>query len=129
MMQPARKIKSKFLLAAATLLTLSACGQPEPITYETLVWGNNYYVDHPVASQNAMAGGWLFRGAREFGSEIQIGFLVQGPMNPNPATRQAMLETIRPAKSEAIWLALPSRNKLVINVWSEDKKFKDSITC
>ena len=40
MMQPLEKIKTEFLIAAATLLSLSACGQPEPITYESLVWVN-----------------------------------------------------------------------------------------
>lgn len=128
-MQLLEKMKRNSVLAAATLLSLSACGQPEPITYETLVWVNQYYVDHPVANMSAMAGGWLFRGARESGAEIKIGFLVPGPMNPDPAKRQAVLDTICPAKSEAIWQTLPSKHKLIINVWTEDKKFKDSITC
>jgi hypothetical protein len=122
-------MKKELLGAAALALSLSACGQPEPITYESLVWVNNYYVEHPVASLNDSAGGWLFRGAREFGSEIRIGFLVPGSMNPDPAKRQAVLETICPAKIEPIWQTLPSSNKIVINVWTEDKKFKDSITC
>jgi len=129
MMQLLAKTKTEFLIATATLLSLSACGQPEPITYETLVWVNNYYVEHPVASQSAMAGGWLFRGAREFGTEIRVGFLVPGPMNPDPEKRQAVLEILCPAKSEAIWQTLPRDNKLVINVWTEDRKFKDSRIC
>jgi len=115
--------------AAACVLFLSACGQPKPITYESLVWVNTYYVEHPVASLSATAGGWLFRGAREYGGEIRVGFLVPGPLNPDPAKRQAVLNSLCPAKSEAIWAALPSDNKLVINVWTEDEKFKDSITC
>ena len=128
-MQSLIKFKREFLIAAATLLSLSACGQPEPITYESLVWVNQYYVDHPVASLSATAGGWLFRGAREFGTEIRVGFLVPTPMNSDPAKRQAVLDTICPARSEPIWQTLPSSNKLVINVWTEDKKFKDSTTC
>ena len=128
-MQPLEKIKTEFLIAAATLLSLSACGQPEPITYESLVWVNQYYVDHPVASLNATAGGWLFRGAREFDTEIRIGFLVPNPMNPDPDTRQAVLETICPARSQPIWQILPSNDKIVINVWTEDRKFKASKTC
>ena len=128
-MQLLARIKGNYLFATTVLLTLSACGQPEPITYESLVWVNNYYVEHPVASLSATAGGWLFRGAREFGPEIRIGFLIPGPMNPDPAKRQAVLESICPAKSEPIWQTLTSDNKLVINVWTEDKKFKDSKTC
>lgn len=129
MMQLLVKMRTDFLLAAATLLSLSACGQPEPITYESLVWVNAYYVDHPVASLSATAGGWLFRGARESGNEIRVGFLVPGPMNSDPAKRQAVLTSICPARSESIWQALPSSNKLVINVWTEDNKFKDSVIC
>ena len=123
------RVKYKLLGAAACVLSLGACGQPEPITYESLVWVNNYYIEHPVQSLSATAGGWLFRGAREFGPEIQVGFLVPGPMNPDPEKRQAVLETICPARSEPIWQTLPSHNKIVINVWTEDKKFKDSISC
>lgn len=123
------RVKYKLLGAAACLLSLSACGQPEPIAYESLVWVNNYYVEHPVASLSATAGGWLFRGAREFGPEIRVGFLVPGPMNSDPEKRQAVLETICPARSEPIWQTLPSSNKIVINVWTEDRRFKDSVSC
>jgi len=122
-------MKTKLLCTLASALLLSACGQPEPISYESLVWVNNYYVEHPVSSMNASAGGWLFRGAREFGSEIRVGFLVQRSMNPDPAKRQAVLNSLCPAKSEAIWQALPRSNKLVINVWTADNKFKDSTIC
>ncbi|MGB5292934.1 MAG: hypothetical protein WBN41_15950 [Lysobacterales bacterium] len=122
-------MKTKLLCTIASTLILSACGQPEPISYESLVWVNNYYVEHPVQSMTAAAGGWLFRGAREFGSEIRVGFLVPRSMNPDPAKRQAVLSTLCPAKSEAIWQALPRSNKLVINVWTADNKFKDSKIC
>jgi len=122
-------MKTKLLSTIAATLVLSACGQPEPISYESLVWVNNYYVEHPVQSMTAAAGGWLFRGAREFGSEIRVGFLVPRSMNPDPAKRQAVLSTLCPAKSEAIWQALPRTNKLVINVWTADNKFKDSTIC
>jgi len=121
--------KKEFLFAVASVLTLSACGQPEPISYESLVWVNNYYIEHPPASLTATAGGWLFRGAKEYGSEIRIGFLVPAPMSPDPALREAVLTSLCPARSAAIWQALPHDNKLVINVWTEDKKFKDSVTC
>lgn len=122
-------MKKGFLCRLLPLLALSACGQPEPISYETLVWVNQYYVDHPVQSLSATAGGWLFRGAKEFGTEIRVGFLVPKAMNPDPAKRQAVLNSICPARSEAIWRTLTSDNKLVINVWTEDRKFKDSKIC
>ena len=122
-------MKREFLSGIAAIALLSGCSQPEPITYESLVWVNNYYIEHPVGSLNATAGGWLFRGAREFGSDIKIGFLVPLPLNSDPAKRQAVLNSICPARSEAIWQALPSDNKLVINVWTEDRKFKDSVVC
>lgn len=128
-MQGSVTMKTKLLCSIASTLLLSACGQPEPITYESLVWVNNYYVEHPVASMSASAGGWLFRGAREFGSEIRVGFLVPGSMNPDPDKRQAVLNSLCPARSEAIWQALSRDNKLVINVWTEDNKFKDSTVC
>ena len=128
-MQGCITMKTKFLSIIATSLILSACGQPKPISYESLVWVNNYYVEHPVQSMTAAAGGWLFRGAREYGSEIRVGFLVPRSLNPDPAKRQAVLTSLCPAKSEAIWQALPSRNKLVIKVWTEDNKFKDSTVC
>ena len=128
-MQLLFKIKKEFLTAVATALLLCACSQPEPVSYESLVWVNNYYVQNPVSSMSASAGGWLFRGAREFGTEIRVGFLVPRSINPDPATRQAVLTSLCPAKSETIWQALPSRNKVVINVWTADNKFKDSVTC
>ena len=128
-MQLLEKMKKEFLSAIAAALLLSACGQPEPVSYENLVWVNNYYVEHPVQNMTATAGGWLFRGAREFGTDIRVGFLVPGSMNPDPAKRQAVLTSLCPAKSEIIWQALPSSNNLVINVWTADNKFKDSVTC
>ena len=122
-------MKKEFLCTLVPFLALSACGQPEPITYESLAWVNNYYVEHPVASLSATAGGWLFRGAREFETEIRVGFLIPGPMNPDPAKRQAVLKSICPAPSEPIWQTLPSNNKIMITVWTQDKKFKDSKSC
>lgn len=122
-------MKTRLLSTLSFALVLSACGQPEPISYESLVWVNNYYVEHPVASMNASAGGWLFRGAREFDTEIRVGFLLSGSMSPNPAIRQAVLNSLCPAKSEPIWRALPKDNQLVIKVWTEDRKFKDSTVC
>jgi hypothetical protein len=122
-------MKKEFLCTLLPLLALSGCGQPEPITYESLVWVNHYYIEHPVQSLSATAGGWLFRGAREYGKEIRVGFLVPGPMNKDPAKRQTVLESICPARSEVIWKTLPSNNKIVINVWTEDNKFKDTKIC
>jgi hypothetical protein len=123
------RMNRKFILTAISVLSLSACGQPEPISYESLVWVNNYYIEHPVARLSATAGGWLFRGAREFESEIRVSFLVLGSMDPDPAHRQAVMRSICPAKSEAIWQTLPSDNKIVINVWTKDRKFQDSRVC
>jgi len=122
-------MRTKLISTLSLALVLSACGQPEPISYESLAWVNNYYVEHPVASMSASAGGWLFRGAREFDSEIRVGFLVPGSMNPDPAKRQAVLNSLCPARSESIWQALPKNNKLVIKVWTEDNKFRDSTVC
>jgi len=122
-------MKTKLILGIASTLFLSACGQPEPITYESLAWVNNYYIEHPAASKSAIAGGWLFRGAKENGTEIRVDFLITGPMNPDPAKRQATLKKICPSKSEPIWQVLPKDNKLVINVRTEDHKFKDERIC
>ena len=129
MLQPPVKMRINFLFAVASVLSLCACGQPEPISYESLVLVNNYYIRHPVASLSATAGGWLFRGARDYGREIRIGFLVPEPMSTDRAIRKALLTSLCPARSAAIWQALPHDNKLVINVWTEDNKFKDSVTC
>ena len=122
-------MKKVFLSTLLPLLALSACGHPEPISYESLVWVNNYYIEHPVASLSANAGGWLFRGAREFETDIRVDFLAQGSMDQDPAHRQALLRSICPAKSEVIWQTLPSNNKIVINVWIKDRKIKDSRVC
>ncbi|HEY5775054.1 MAG TPA: hypothetical protein VIS57_03110 [Xanthomonadales bacterium] len=128
-MHIADRVKKEFLTGIASALLLSACGQPEPISYESIVWVNNYYVEHPVSSLNASAGGWLFRGAKEVGTEIRVGFLVPGPMNPDVAKRKAVLNSVCPARSEVIWQVLSDDNKLVIDVWSDDRKFKDSTVC
>ena len=122
-------MKKILLSTLVPLLALSACGQPEPISYESLVWVNNYYIEHPVASLSATAGGWLFRGAREFETDIRVDFFIQGSMDPDPANRQAVLRSICPAKSEVIWQTLPSNNNIVINVWTKDRKLKDSRVC
>lgn len=119
----------KLLYGAASAFLLTSCGQPEPVPGESVAWIDNYYIQHPVSSLSASAGGWLFRGARDQAGELRIGFLVPGPLNPDPDKRKAIMGTLCPAKSEAIWQFLPSRNKLVINVWTQDNKFKDSATC
>jgi hypothetical protein len=122
-------MKTKLLCGIATTLFLSACSQPEPISYESLSWVNNYYVRHPVQTLTPTAGGWLFRGAREFGNEIRVTFLVPNSLNPDKAKRHAVLNMACPAKSETIWQALPSGNKIVIRVFTEDAKFKDQVIC
>lgn len=122
-------MKREILSGIAAMALLSGCGQPEPISYESLVWVNNYYIEHPVGNMHATAGGWLFRGAREVGSDIKVNFLVPGSINKNPAIRKAVLTSICPAKSETIWHVLPSDNKLVIDIRTKDNKFKDSVVC
>jgi hypothetical protein len=122
-------MKTKILLGIASTLFLSACSQPKPISYESLSWVNNYYVKHPVQTLTPTAGGWLFRGARESGNEIRVGFLVPKSPNADKAKRHAVLDMVCPAKSEPIWQALPSRNKIVISVFTEDAKFKDQVIC
>ena len=122
-------MKSKLLCGIASTPFLSACSQPEPISYESLSWVNHYYVQHPVQTLAPTAGGWLFRGAREFGNEIRVGFLVPNSLNSDKAKRHAVLDMACPAKSEPIWQVLPSRNKIVISVFTEDAKFKDQVIC
>ena len=122
-------MKREILSGIATVALLSGCGQPEPVSYESLVWVNNYYIEHPVGSLNAIAGGWLFRGAREVGNDINVNFLVPGSINQNPAIRRAVLNSICPAKSEVIWQVLRSSNDLVIKVRTKDNKFKESVVC
>lgn len=124
-----KKTKIELLSAGIAALTMVACGQPEPISHESLVWVNNYYVQHPVASLNGTAGGWLFRGAKEAGEVIRVGFLVPAPMVGDSEKRKAILNSICPSRSESIWQALHSNHQLVIDVWTEDRKFKDSTIC
>ena len=124
-----KNVKREILSGIAAMALLSGCGQPEPISYETLVWVNNYYLEHPVGSMNASAGGWLFRGAREVDNDIKVNFLVPGSINQNRNIRKAVLNSICPAKSETIWQVLPSKNNIVISVWAKDNKLTDSVVC
>jgi hypothetical protein len=128
-MQKFRSKTIKLICMIASILALNACGQPEPISSETVAWVNHYYVEHPVSTLNASAGGWLFRGARDQDGELSIGFLVPGPLNVDPEKRKAVMDTLCPAKTEEIWQALPARNKLVIKVWTKNQKFKDLHVC
>ena len=128
-MHPFKILKGKILYAAVCTLTLTACGPPEPVSHESMVWINHYYIQNPVATLNASAGGWLFRGAKEVGREIRIGFLIPGPMTPDKDKRRAVLNTICPARTEPIWQSLRRDNKLIIDVWTDDKKFKDFTVC
>ncbi len=122
-------MKTKLMCVIASTIFLTACGQPKPISYESLSLVNNYYVDHPVQSLTPTAGGWLFRGARKNGNEIRVGFLVPGSLNPDQAKRHAVLDKVCPAKSELIWQVLSSGNKIVISVFTKDSKFKDQVIC
>jgi len=111
------------------MLFLAGCWNAEPVPYESLAWVNTYYIENPVASMSATAGGWLFRGARDYRGELRVGYLIPGPIKGGTRKRQAILSMICPSKSERIWKILPSENKLVIVVWTRDNKFKDSVTC
>jgi hypothetical protein len=50
-------------------------------------------------------------------------------LNPDQAKRHAVLEQVCPAKSETIWQVLPSGNRIVISVFTEDRTFKDHVVC
>ena len=123
------KIKMKILYGLTTLLSLVACGQAEPVPYESLAWANSYYIQHPAGSLGASAGGWLFRGAKDYHGELRVGYLIPGPITGNAKKRQAILSMVCPPKSERIWQILPSENKLVVIVWTKDNKFEDSVDC
>ncbi len=122
-------MKTKILYVLAPMLFLSACGQPKPITNESVSLVNSYYIEHPVHSLTPTAGGWLFRGARENGNEIRVRFLVPQSLNPDQAKRHAVLDRVCPAGSELIWQVLPSRSKIVISVFTDDNKFNDHVVC
>lgn len=111
------------------LLLLTTCGRGEPLSYESIAWINNFYIEHPVASLSPTAGGWLFRGAQEKGGELSVGFLIPEPMNGSANQRRAIIRLVCPTKSERIWQLLPSGTDLVISVWSPNNKFKDAVTC
>jgi len=110
-------------------LLLTGCGNAEPVPYESIAWTNAYYIQNPISRLSSTAGGWLFRGARDYRGQLRVGFLVPDPMKGNAEQRRAILSLACPAKSEKIWQILPPENKLVITVWTRDNKFKDSLTC
>ncbi len=122
-------MKTKLLCAMAPTLVLAACGPPDPIPYDCLAWVNNFYIEHPVSSLSSTAGEWLFRGARDKHGELTVGFLLPRPMTKDRAKRQAILSRICPGKHEKIWALLSPEYELVIHVWTNDNKFKDSINC
>ena len=122
-------MKTKLMCWIATTLLLAACGAPKPIPHDCITWVNNYYIQHPVSGLSSTTGGWLFRGAKAFGSELRVGFLIPEAMDESANKRRAILNRICPQKFEKIWQILPYRNTLTIHVWTEDKKFKDLITC
>lgn len=119
----------RVLLGSLMALLLAGCGSAEPVPYESIAWTNAYYIQNPISMLSPTAGGWLFRGARDYRGELRVGFLVPGPMPGDAAQRRAVLSLACPAKSERIWEILPSENDLVIIVWTRDNKFKDSVTC
>lgn len=111
------------------VMLLTGCGRGEPVPYESIAWVNSYYVENPISKLSATAGGWLFRGARDYRGELRVGFLIPEPMPGNAAQRRAILNLACPSKAAMIWQILPSENRLVISVWTRDNKFRDSLTC
>ena len=101
----------------------------EPVPPEALSWANAYYATNPAASVNSTAGGWLFRGARDFQGELRVGYLIPEPMSGDADKRRAVLSLACPPHSADIWRILPKENKLVIIVWTSDNKFKDDVVC
>ena len=122
-------MKMKVLCGLISLLSLVACGQADPVPYEAITWLNSYYIQHPARSLGASGGGWLFRGAKDLGGELRVGYLIPEVIKGDRDNRQAILRQVCPPKFEKIWRILPSENKLVIMVWTEDNKFEDSIVC
>jgi hypothetical protein len=94
-----------------------------------VAWANAYYAANPVASVNSTAGGWLFRGARDFQGELRVGYLIPEPMSGDADKRRAVLNLACPPYSADIWRFLPHDNKLVISVWTRDNKFRDNVVC
>lgn len=119
----------KFLIGFLPALVLAGCWSSEPIPQDALAWANTYYAANPVAKTNATAGGWLFRGAREYRGELRVGYLIPEPMSGNASQRRAVLRLACPPRHSDIWRILPTENKLVIVVWTSDNKFKDDVTC
>jgi len=118
-------MKIKPLYGIAPALLLAACWQPDPLTYECLTQVNSYYSSHPLASRS----GWLFRGAKDHGGEVRVGFLVPKSLSVDPNRGRAILDRICPGKFEELWQSLPSGTRLVIDVWTKDSNFSDSIEC
>lgn len=119
----------RVIFSLLLVLLLTACGRGEPVPYESVAWANAYYIKNPIASLSSTAGGWLFRGARDYRGELRVGFLIPEPMPGNANQRRAILNLACPAKSAKIWQILPADNDLVIIVWTRDNKFKDSVSC
>ena len=119
----------RILYSLLSVLLLAACGRADPVPQDSLAWANAYYIQNPIASQSSTAGGWLFRGARDYRGELRVGFLISDPMPGGKRQRRAILRLACPSRSEMIWQILPSENKFVITVWTQDNKFKDSVSC
>ena len=113
----------------APILFLVACGQADPVPHESLALANSYYIQHPAGSLGASAGGWLFRGAKNYRGELKVGYLIPDPITGDAEKIKAILSMVCPPKFERIWKSLPSGTPLVISVWTKDNKFEDSIEC
>lgn len=107
------------------LLILGACQQAAPISHENMSMVNQYYLGHPIALNS----GWLFRGAKDSNGGLQVDFVATKPLNKDPAQRRAILDNVCPGKTEPFWQMLPSRTKLMINVWSEAEKINATVVC
>jgi hypothetical protein len=120
----------KFLFSFLVSLLLAGCWwRTEPVPPNALSWANSYYAANPVANVNAAAGGWLFRGARDYKGELRVGYLIPEAMSGEANRRRAVLSQACPPRNADIWRLLPKENKLVIIVWTRDNKFKDDVVC
>ena len=118
-----------FLGFLATLLLAGCWWRTEPVPYKALSWANSYYAANPAARVNAAAGGWLFRGARDYQGELRVGYLIPEAMRGDVNRRRAVLNQACPPGNADIWGMLPKENKLVIIVWTRDNKFKEDVVC
>jgi hypothetical protein len=122
-------MKRYILSCLVPLLLLAGCGGTDPVPYECIAWANQYYITHPVETLNHTAGSWMFRGAKDIGGALRVGFIVPAPLHADKERRQANLQLVCPGKSEDIWRILPEENHYYIDVWTQNLKFRDSFEC